>query len=62
MKNIKKTFILMMCLLLVFLLVAGNEKVTAAGRDVTNTITDKGKMKNLIYEFRDLLGDYVCES
>ena len=41
---------------------SGNEKVTAAGRDVTNTITDKGKMKNLIYEFRDLLGDYVCES
>lgn len=62
MKNIKKIFMAMVCSFLVFLLVEGSEKVTAAGKDITNAVTDKGKIEKLNYEFRDMLGYYVCQS
>lgn len=62
MKKIKKIFIMMLCLFLAFLLVGGSEKVSAVGKDITNVFADKEKIKKLNYEFRDMLGYYVCET
>jgi len=62
MKFIRKIFAIVMCLLLIFSVVSGSKKVNAAGKDATNTIEDKGKIKELSNEFRDLLGYYACYS
>lgn len=63
MDNKKNISIMLVCTVLVFLLICGNQKVNAVvGKDVTKTITDKGKMKKLSNEFRDLLGYYTCHT
>lgn len=62
MKLIRKIFAIVMCVFLIFSLVSGSEKVNAAGKDVTNIIAGKGKIKELSNEFRDLLGYYTCYS
>lgn len=45
MKLVRKIFAIVMCVLLILSLVSGSEKVNAAGKDVTNTIADKEKIK-----------------
>lgn len=62
MKLIRKVFAITVCLLLTFLLVSGSERVNAARKDVTNAFSDKGKIKVLSNEFRDMLGCYAGEN